>query len=58
MSEIKFSKMHGTGNDFVVIDCITQSIGNRSQLAKSMCERRFGVGADHLILICPSEKGD
>ncbi|MCM8540178.1 MAG: diaminopimelate epimerase [Lentisphaeraceae bacterium] len=58
MKEIKFSKMHGTGNDFVVIDCINQDISNRGDLAKSMCTRRFGVGADQLILICNSDSAD
>ena len=58
MKEIKFSKMHGTGNDFVVIDCINQDIANRGELAKNMCTRRFGVGADQLILICSSDSAD
>lgn len=58
MQEIKFTKMHGTGNDFVVIDCINQNITDRKQLAVNMCARRFGIGADQLILICPSEKAD
>jgi diaminopimelate epimerase len=58
MSEIKFTKMHGTGNDFIVIDCITQNIGNRNELSKEMCRRQFGVGADQFILICASDEGD
>ena len=58
MKEIKFSKMHGTGNDFVVIDCVNQEITNRGELAKNMCARRFGIGADQLILICPSDSAD
>ncbi len=58
MQEIRFTKMHGAGNDFVVIDCIHQVISNRKELAKKMLIRRFGVGADQLILICPSTKAD
>jgi len=58
MKEIKFTKMHGTGNDFVVIDCVNQDISDRSQLAQDMCARRFGVGADQFILICPSDSAD
>ena len=50
--------MHGTGNDFVVIDCVNQKVTNRSELSKNMCARRFGVGADQLILICPSDSAD
>ena len=58
VKDIRFTKMHGTGNDFVVIDCTTQEIIERSQLARNMCQRRFAVGADQFILICPSEKAD
>lgn len=58
MSIINFTKMHGTGNDFVVIDCVNQEVTDRSELSKRMCARRFGAGADQLILICPSETAD
>jgi len=47
--------MHGLGNDFVLIDCLEQEIENPSQLAQEMCDRNFGIGADGLILILPSE---
>lgn len=52
---MKFTKMHGLGNDFVLIDCLEQEIENPSQLAQEMCDRNFGIGADGLILILPSE---
>lgn len=58
MAQINFTKMHGTGNDFVVIDCLSQAINNRQELARTMCARKFGIGADQLILICSSETGD
>ncbi|NQZ59009.1 MAG: diaminopimelate epimerase [Lentisphaeraceae bacterium] len=55
---MRFTKMHGTGNDFIVIDCIEQKITERAELANAMCQRRFAVGADQFILICPSKKAD
>ena len=55
---IKFTKMHGLGNDYVYIDAINQKIENRSELAKFVSDRHFGIGSDGLILICPSEKAD
>ena len=56
MADIKFTKMQATGNDFVVIEAKR----NRDwpTLAKAMCERRFGVGADGIILVMPSKKAD
>ena len=56
MSTIKFTKMQATGNDFVVIE--TNRNRDWSVLAKAMCERRFGVGADGIILVMPSNKAN
>ena len=56
MSNIQFTKMQATGNDFVVIE--TNSNRDWSKLAKAMCERRFGVGADGIILVMPSKSAD
>lgn len=56
--------MHGTGNDFVLIDCIEnksiESIDNSDLplLAQKMCHRRFGIGADQVILLSSSEHAD
>lgn len=51
--------MHGAGNDYVYIDCFAQSVPRDiPELARQMTDRRFGVGADGLILICPSERAD
>ena len=58
MPQVKFTKMHGIGNDYVYINCFEQQIDNPSELAKEMSPRRFSVGADGVILICPSEVAD
>lgn len=53
--------MHGLGNDFILIDCLDKELGNHSylsNLSKKLCDRHFGIGADGLILILPSEKTD
>lgn len=57
---IEFYKMHGTGNDFVVIDCIQQPLNEATlpNLARKICDRHFGVGADQLLLVHPSEEAD
>ena len=55
---VKFTKMHGLGNDYVYMDAINQKIENRCKLAKFVSDRHFGIGSDGLILICPSEKAD
>lgn len=55
---IKFTKMHGLGNDYVYIDAIDQKIENESSLAKFVSNRHFGICSDGLILICKSEIAD
>ena len=55
---LKFTKMHGLGNDYVYMDAINQNIENRAELAKFVSDRHFGIGSDGLILICPSEVAD
>lgn len=56
---IKFTKMHGLGNDYIYIDCIKgEKIENASYLAKTMSNRHFGIGSDGLILICKSNIAD
>ena len=55
---LKFTKMHGLGNDYVYMDAINQNIENRSELAKYVSDRHFGIGSDGLILICKSDVAD
>jgi len=56
---MRFTKMHGAGNDYIYVDCFAESVPlNIPELARRMSDRRFGVGADGLILICPSEQAD
>ena len=55
---LKFTKMHGLGNDYVYMDAINQNIMNRSELAKYVSDRHFGIGSDGLILICKSDIAD
>ena len=46
--KIKFTKMHGAGNDFVVIDAINQQVGFTPAHWQRLADRRFGIGADQL----------
>jgi len=48
---IKFSKMHGLGNDFVVIDAINQSFSLSAEQVRFIANRHFGVGCDQLLLV-------
>lgn len=50
----KFYKMHGAGNDYILFDCIKEGIGDASAVSKKLSPRRFGVGSDGVILLCPS----
>lgn len=60
--EIIFTKMHGLGNDFILIDCRENELAalhpELSILSRQLCHRRFGIGADQLLLLCPSELAD
>ncbi len=55
---MKFTKMQGLGNDHIIIDLFSQTLDNAHEIAPKMCSRHFGVGADGLILVGPSEKYD
>jgi len=48
---INFTKMHGLGNDFVVIDAINQSIALTPEQIRFMSDRHFGIGFDQLLLV-------
>lgn len=57
---MNFTKMHGTGNDFIMINAFKERINEKdySSIAQKMCDRHFGIGADGLILALPSQKED
>lgn len=54
---MKFTKMHGLGNDFIVVEDFSLTLKNYGPLAHSLCHRNFGIGADGLALLQPSKKG-
>ena len=49
--KLKFTKMHGLGNDFVVIDCMNQSCSLSSVQLRRLADRRYGIGCDQVLLI-------
>lgn len=55
---MKFTKMHGAGNDYVYVDCTKNDLNNPSEIAIKVSDRHFGIGSDGLILIKPSDKAD
>lgn len=55
---MKFTKMQGLGNDYVYLDCTRAVPDDLATLAVKLSDRHFGVGADGLICICPSERAD
>jgi diaminopimelate epimerase len=59
---MKFTKMHGAGNDFIVVDALKEHYLKDSltspDIIKRLCDRYFGIGADGLILILPSASCD
>ncbi len=56
---MRFTKMHGAGNDYVYLDCFDQPApSDPAGLAKRISDRHFGVGGDGLVLILPSDKAD
>ena len=56
--KLKFSKMHGLGNDFVVIDGVRQKVELTPEQARFLADRHFGVGCDQLLLVEASEQPD
>lgn len=55
---MKFTKMHGIGNDYIYINAIEENIDDGSELAKKLSNRNYGIGSDGLILIKSSNKAD
>lgn len=56
--KMKFTKMHGCGNDYVYVNCMEKVLDNPSEISRFVSDRHFGIGSDGLILICPSEIAD
>ena len=57
---MKFTKMHGCGNDYVYVNCFEENLPpeERPALSRKVSDRHFGAGSDGLICICPSDKAD
>lgn len=55
---MKFTKMHGLGNDFIVIDGFKEDISIIEKKAKILCDRHFGIGADGILILLPSDIAD
>lgn len=55
---MKFTKMHGCGNDYIYINCLEEKLTNRAMLAAQLSNRNFGIGSDGLICIDPSDVAD
>lgn len=54
---MRFTKMHGIGNDYVYLDCVNGPVPHDpARLSQRISDRHFGIGSDGLILICPSDK--
>lgn len=55
---LRFTKMHGLGNDFVVIDALHQSVNLSGEQLRQLADRHFGVGCDQILVVEPSEQAD
>lgn len=55
---LEFTKMHGTGNDFIVLDGSTQSLPVLETLARRLADRHFGIGADQVLVVRDSKTAD
>jgi diaminopimelate epimerase len=56
--ELAFAKMHGAGNDFVVLDGVRDALPPIEPLAARLCDRHLGIGADQLLVVRPSASAD
>jgi diaminopimelate epimerase len=55
---MKFTKMHGAGNDYVYVNCFAETVADPAAVACKVSNRNFGIGSDGLILIMPSDQAD
>jgi diaminopimelate epimerase len=58
MTELRFTKMHGAGNDFVVLDGLRDALPAIEPLAARLCDRHLGIGADQLLVVRPGTSAD
>ncbi|MCH5191352.1 MAG: diaminopimelate epimerase [Oscillospiraceae bacterium] len=55
---MRFTKMHGAGNDYIYVDCFSQDVNDPTHTAKILSRPHFGIGSDGLVLIKPSNNAD
>ena len=55
---MRFTKMHGLGNDYIYVNCFAETVDDAASLAVKLSDRHTGIGGDGLILICPSDSAD
>ncbi len=55
---MKFTKMHGAGNDYIYVNCFTEKVEDPQKLSVKVSDRHFGIGSDGLVLIEPSDVAD
>jgi diaminopimelate epimerase len=55
---VKFTKMHGAGNDYIYFDCTKRMLKNPEKVAVKLSDRHFGIGGDGIVLICNSDVAD
>lgn len=55
---MRFTKMQGAGNDYIYVNCFEETVKDPAATAIKVSDRHFGIGADGLVLICPSQKAD
>ena len=55
---VEFTKMHGLGNDFMVIDLVTQRMHLSTELIRRLADRHFGIGFDQLLIVEPPDFPD
>jgi diaminopimelate epimerase len=55
---MRFTKMHGLGNDYIYVNGFDEQVDDPAAVARAVSDRHFGIGADGLILILPSDKAD
>lgn len=58
LKKIAFTKMQGTGNDHVIIDCLKNRLSNPQRVARRLCNRKYGIGADQLLILSKSRNAD